>query len=609
MEPSNINLTSNSGNVVTPSPSTPPKKTWGDRAWVWIKDNIPLVARIASAVSKIFNKSPAATPTNAEPPTKPISAKLTKEQQELLTIISSKDPKAIEAYFQEKIYGKKPLSVIPEGNEGNKSEIPVKAGSQPTRPIMPNRAPPPRPVSPQPASNQRPAPPNRLAPKRPTPSPTNKTELPFSPTNIPAKDSIPPPPPMDDSTPPPPPSPVIPKRHPIPKTAQPTSPNKTPTSPPSAHQKPVPAKPVAPVQPKIPAQQPIKAIQPLALRWKENSCHFHSVLNALLSVPELRQQLAQIPQYIPYQPQPNRTQKENKQAEAAYNTNFKNLCDLRKALKELVDAKDGAQLSDKSMAIRKLMFERKMSPEFNANNMNDQHDASAALIIMSEIFGLDFKSFSIRETDEIPGRIFQSYVAKTSHLMLEFDPNEVVGPSQKVTLQKLVNSFSSQKAGGDGLILIPEGGKIIDSEKAKLFKQPLDVELKPKQHFVKDQVQDLPDILTLQLKRFNVIQGELSKINNPVDLGNGIVDLSSILDTKTAQKYEVVSQVIHNGDMGGGHYTANVKIKAKDANGNEVDKFYKVDDNTSNPSKEISQQEFLSEQQSYILVLKKIKTN
>lgn len=77
-------------------------------------------------------------------------------------------------------------------------------------------------------------------------------------------------------------------------------------------------------------------------------------------------------------------------------------------------------------------------------------------------------------------------------------------------------------------------------------------------------VESIPDTLVIQLKRFERSSTGLRKISGQVEMGEEI-DLRSMIDESLLEdspstRYRVVGVVHHGGGLGGGHYTADVKI-------------------------------------------------
>lgn len=103
------------------------------------------------------------------------------------------------------------------------------------------------------------------------------------------------------------------------------------------------------------------------------------------------------------------------------------------------------------------------------------------------------------------------------------------------------------------------------------------------------------DYLLVHFKRF---QYDLSKINTPVDLGDGIVDLANFMEPVSKQKrlFKIVAISMHSGSAQGGHYTARVLYG---------DQWYEANDSSVTKTNWDAFKE-IAERQSYILLLQDI---
>ncbi len=78
-------------------------------------------------------------------------------------------------------------------------------------------------------------------------------------------------------------------------------------------------------------------------------------------------------------------------------------------------------------------------------------------------------------------------------------------------------------------------------------------------------VDEIPEVLVVQLKRFDrtgIVSrkiGDLVEIGEEVDMRTLIDD--SLLDDDTSTRYRVTGVVVHGGSLSGGHYTADVKTE------------------------------------------------
>lgn len=70
----------------------------------------------------------------------------------------------------------------------------------------------------------------------------------------------------------------------------------------------------------------------------------------------------------------------------------------------------------------------------------------------------------------------------------------------------------------------------------------------------------LPDILVLHLKRFSFSRYLKDKLETFVDFPIHGLDLSRYIPGKAVALYELYAVTNHYGSMGGGHYTAYVKV-------------------------------------------------
>jgi ubiquitin C-terminal hydrolase len=115
-------------------------------------------------------------------------------------------------------------------------------------------------------------------------------------------------------------------------------------------------------------------------------------------------------------------------------------------------------------------------------------------------------------------------------------------------------------------------------------------------------VKNLPDSLALHVSRYTFDLQNMSpgKLLDPVDLPkDGIVDMTPYCGKGSEEyKYEITGYVVHaGGNLGGGHYTSNIKIG---------DKFYECDDGNPAFHKEISAAEFYGNKNAYLVMLKRV---
>jgi hypothetical protein len=115
-------------------------------------------------------------------------------------------------------------------------------------------------------------------------------------------------------------------------------------------------------------------------------------------------------------------------------------------------------------------------------------------------------------------------------------------------------------------------------------------------------VGEIPDVMVIQLKRFRSdMSGRmLSKDTTPITIDDE-VDLGVIIDDElkregVSTRYRVVAHVDHGGGLGGGHYTADVKIG---------DNWHYRSDSSASPVSE--QDEKRHRATAYIYVLERIK--
>lgn len=115
---------------------------------------------------------------------------------------------------------------------------------------------------------------------------------------------------------------------------------------------------------------------------------------------------------------------------------------------------------------------------------------------------------------------------------------------------------------------------------------------------------DLPELLTLHVSRygFDLEKGPIKENDSVALPQDGIVDMTPYYSGGNGESftYEITGYVVHHGNsLNAGHYTANVKI------GN---KFYECDDMNPKPPfhTEISAKEFYSNENAYLLMLRRI---
>jgi ubiquitin C-terminal hydrolase len=90
------------------------------------------------------------------------------------------------------------------------------------------------------------------------------------------------------------------------------------------------------------------------------------------------------------------------------------------------------------------------------------------------------------------------------------------------------------------------------------------------------QLQSLPPVLIIQLKRFAQEKGVIRKLNTLVDFPLDGLDLELFLppDRPTEKStYDLIAVINHIGSIYGGHYTANVRR-------GETDKWYHISDSS-----------------------------
>ncbi len=146
------------------------------------------------------------------------------------------------------------------------------------------------------------------------------------------------------------------------------------------------------------------------------------------------------------------------------------------------------------------------------------------------------------------------------------------------------------------------------AETSKGEEEKRDFTLKGKTYILPYETQpkllSLPETLTLHLCRFmnDPYSGNTFKLNEAVVFPkDGVIDMTPYLmdDNTEPFKYEITGYVMHTGTKDGGHYTSNIKIG---------DTFYHCDDMyvKSPYHREISREEFYSNHNAYLVMLKRI---
>ncbi|CUI17122.1 Conserved hypothetical protein [Candidatus Protochlamydia naegleriophila] len=362
--------------------------------------------------------------------------------------------------------------------------------------------------------------------------------------------------------------------------------------------------------------------RPLPLRNIDNSCYIDSTLHMLFSQDVVRKRL------VDYSLDETITQLElelqnpelpahvvnNKVFELREKKhNLDNRKQLQHELKKLMHGGEYvhqdpisyldyflAVTSGPSVAkIRKLVADGQFNgTEFNPLTMRAQLDAASFLdILMKEILEYPFNIQKVANTPAMPGRLFASPQEPVYGLHLGLhtgvrDLNALIASNLGVEVVDEVNERYQR-------VFDPQEGIIIDAEAAVGEVQPMRVQ----QYSVWHRLKSLQDIMTIQIKRFEVLpNGLTTKKENEIDLPeDGIIDLTPYydapIDDDKGARYEIKGMVVHSGGLHGGHYTARVK---------QGEHYWSCDD-VRPDIRRITKEEFFANKKPYLLILQRIE--
>jgi len=313
------------------------------------------------------------------------------------------------------------------------------------------------------------------------------------------------------------------------------------------------------------------ATSPLYLsNYKSSRCYLDSVLEMMLSQDEIRQKI-----FIEYA----RKDINDKKKEV-----LKAIMDLILIVDETKGKGQGPQSPEGKNSpgerVREAIFKSKLEHDLsNPAKIYHQQDAGAVLLLINEI--LD-NSIDVVEEDKSLGEvsIVASRPPEKQHKLVI--PLEEHWENHLTILME--NYFSPHFSGDTRKFELGDGTEV-----------SLPYTTQPK-------LKSFPDTISLQLLRnkYDMKTGTLSKISDPVYLpDDGIVNLPyQDGKKKGSYEYEITGYVEHHGtQLGGGHYTANVKIG---------EKYYTCDDLNSKFYKEISKDQFYKNQNAYLVMLKRV---
>lgn len=324
------------------------------------------------------------------------------------------------------------------------------------------------------------------------------------------------------------------------------------------------------------------AVHPLKLANSVNSCYLDSVMELMLSQDHIRQLI--------FEARKNVSKERNVLAQELLKKeiSLKHLQILKRndfklkkkevvleKLIELMEASSHRNSANSAKDIRKAIFESGLDCEFNLinpKNIFKQHDASSIMLLfLNDLLNVSFQTV---QTDTIEGgKTFKRTPEINYSLVANLNNGENV--LEKIIASQFVEECEPRQFTIDGVV--------------KDF--PYTKQL---------QILNMPEIMGIQLKRFKY-NGSCNKKEDPLILPkDGIVDFSAYYggDKPDSCRFEITGYVIHmeGGSLEFGHYVSNVKIG---------DKYFHCDDSTSSYS-EISKEDFYGNENSYLLILKKI---
>lgn len=368
--------------------------------------------------------------------------------------------------------------------------------------------------------------------------------------------------------------------------------------------------------------------KPLPLLNIGNSCYLDAMLQCYLCIKGLEDSLRQ-----PLIFDKNTTDEERKHMRLIQNElrlffdgtppqEVPNLFEF--ALSLMSSNKDTSEQEASLYRLRDRIFDSKLHLELKRggkDGIEAQHDAAYIAELLTQYIFSDFCKFSLKESrtvPEFPGIEFnmpnQDMFVFQMNFKEQVPPPPNTKPDNNVpipTLSEMMNeNFEKLDCLDDGFTY-----KLEDKGVAKVVDENLEKTILDRssrrvaKYNRKYTIDALPNIMTLHLKRFTVVQNRdkkshsTQKLYDPVVLPqDGIVDCSKYCQGQSNGRYEMISYVQHDGGLHGGHYISFAKIG---------DKYYKCDDFVwfGNPYEEITKEEFLSNKNAYMIVLQRLPDN
>lgn len=395
------------------------------------------------------------------------------------------------------------------------------------------------------------------------------------------------------------------------------------------------------------------ASEPMKLRNTDNSCYMHSVLQALLANDEICEQLKEPiePDYTDVNRNLKRLNEEKiKLSPAEYERKMgfiaqdmqlkqeecKHRQKIQQALLEFVHEKQHPAASkvsnSKDLALfllegqkntlsfhrlRDAIVDSNFSPGvFNSASRTEQKDAGEVVnLVINHFLPLcKYKRHYTQYTDELPGLLFPAAVEDESCVELNIEKGATHKTLEELVQDNLGKCILSEKPEKGEQELQgawtpdPKDGIVIQGKEAEATlsrAKPVSKVQKLQKWFTFD---EMSNVVVLHCNRFiyEEVKGspepKQRKINVPISLGNGVIDLTKYYDApegaEKAARYKVKSYIVHIGSkIEGGHFTSYVELNGK---------YHACDDLGAN-NKEISQDEFLAQKDAYVIVLERIE--
>lgn len=221
--------------------------------------------------------------------------------------------------------------------------------------------------------------------------------------------------------------------------------------------------------------------------------------------------------------------------------------------------------SIKAIHLREAIFAGLGIDEYDAPFKNRQRDAAPLMELIIDQFlpCCKFKMQNHKTAKEFDGLDFVGPVAEMKTLPLAI-------PEENKTLEELIDLDFNEICEANGFRFNPAEGIPIKpgAPNPHLNKDPIQSDYQCNQRLI-----DLPQVLVLQLKRFNTVvdnkgKVRMVKINHAVKLPeNGVIDLTKHCDASKGKPekalYRIKSYVQHSGGYGGGHYVGYVEKEGK----------------------------------------------